>query len=272
MATAIHQYEDKLLDFAYGELPAPEASAVESHLKSCVRCTQALDQIRGVRTTMAALPIEPAPAAGLDSLLAYAEQAAARNAAVPRPGIPWWRRVVAPLAGACALTLVAVVAIKTQDDGLDLSAETAALEAQPRKDSPAPVAAAPVAQEAEAKKEEAALPVEKEIAAKMKTGKVRGGAEADRRSKEDRNWDPTPQRDGLARNDNEGYAQALGETKGPAEERQLAQRQDLGNAIGTAQKESKTRRESAGAEQDQDFSNARGGYAQGKKKAQAPAP
>src|SRR6187401_2433141 len=99
MATAIHQYEDKLLDFAYGELPVPEASAVESHLKSCARCTQALDQIRGVRTSMSALPQVPAPQSGLESLFAYAEQAAARNASLPRPGLPWWRRVIAPLAG-----------------------------------------------------------------------------------------------------------------------------------------------------------------------------
>src|SRR6185369_6013901 len=96
MATAIHQYEDKLLDFAYGELPPPEASAVESHVKSCPRCTQALEQIRGVRTTMSALPQEPAPSAGLESLLAYAEQAAKRSAAVPRAVAPWWKRMVAP--------------------------------------------------------------------------------------------------------------------------------------------------------------------------------
>src|SRR4051794_36947082 len=120
MATAIHQYEDKLLDFAYGELPAPEASAVESHLKSCTRCTQALDQIRGVRATMSTLPQEPAPEAGLESLLAYAEQAARRHASAPGAR-PWWRRAVAPLAGALALMLVGVVAWKTQEDGLDIA-------------------------------------------------------------------------------------------------------------------------------------------------------
>lgn len=224
MATAIHQYEDKLLDFAYGELPAPEASAVESHLKSCVRCTQALDQIRGVRATMSPLPQEPAPTAGLDSLLAYAEQAAARNAATPRAGAPWWRRMVAPLAGACALALVTVVAIKTQDEGgLELGAEKAALEAKPRSEearSPSPVAAAPAAppalDEATAEIAQQQPPEPQKVAEKMKAGKTAGGlrgADSDRKAKEDRGWDTGAKKDALARNDSEGYSQQLGETK-----------------------------------------------------------
>jgi hypothetical protein len=268
MATAIHQYEDKLLDFAYGELPAPEASAVESHLKSCARCTQALDEIRGVRLTMSALPQEPAPANGLDSLLAYAEQAAVRNAAAPRAGAPWWRRMVAPLAGAFALTLVAVVAIKTQDDGIDLSAEKAALDAQPRKVeqvSPAPVAAAPapaaepVAEKpAEAENFAADAPI---LAQRAKSGKVAGASrELDRKAKEEV-WD-NKKVDALSKN-NDGYSQALGETRGPAEERQQAQRDDLNSALNSAQKESKTRRETASPTQD--FGNARGGYVQEQK-------
>ena len=39
----LHAHEDRLLDFAYGELPAPEARAVESHLEGCTRCTELLD-------------------------------------------------------------------------------------------------------------------------------------------------------------------------------------------------------------------------------------
>ena len=259
MATAIHQYEDKLLNFAYGELPAPEASAVESHLKSCVRCTQALSQIRDVRTTMSALPQEPAPTAGLESLLAYAEQAAARNAAAPRPGQPWWRRMIAPLAGACALGLVAIVAIKTQEEGLDLSAEKAALDATPRTEvakaemaemaePPVPiVAAAPAADIVEGD----SAPAEK-VVQRMKAGKVAGGL---RSAEAERNAKTRPK--APAKND---YQQALGETKGPAdEEAQLAQRKDLGDALGAAQKESKSRREAPAM----DYGNARGGY-QGK--------
>ncbi len=271
MATASHQYEDKLLDFAYGELPAPEASAVESHLKSCRRCSQALAQIRGVRTTMAALSQEPAPIAGLESLLAYAEQAAARNATAPKEGIPWWRRLVAPLAGACALALVAVVAVKTQQDGglEEFSAEKAALEAKPRRESrQAPVAAAPALPAAEPAPEpkaegEAAFaqgdnrPTPQKVAEKMKAGKTSGAL---RRAN---GWDTAPN-DALAKNGNEdGYSQQMGATAGPKDARQQAQRADLGNAVAAAKK---SEQEAPVA----DFGNARGSYVQEKKaKAQA---
>lgn len=255
MATAIHQYEDKLLDFAYGELPAPEASAVESHVKSCPRCTQALDQIRGVRTSMAALPQVAAPDAGLESLLAYAEQAAARHAAAPKPGLPWWRRIIAPLAGACALALVTVVAVKTEKEGgLDLSKEAAMAEQKAAKvEAPAPAPAPIVAAAPETQADRAEL--EQDFAAtaeKMKAGKVRGGAEAERSAKEARAWDGAKKQNTLSKNDRQGYDQRLGETAAPAEEdRQVAQRKDLGDAL----KQSKTLREKSALDED-NFGNA----------------
>jgi hypothetical protein len=115
---ALH-YEDKLLEFAYGELPAHEAGAVQAHVEGCARCRQALAEIRGVRSAMQQLPRAEAPSGGLDSLLAYAEAQAARNAQAV--GRPWWAgrwggRWLAPLASAAALTLVAVVAWRAQDD------------------------------------------------------------------------------------------------------------------------------------------------------------
>lgn len=109
MKTAVHQYEDKLLEFAYGELPTPEAQAVEAHVRDCAKCSKALSEIRSVRSTMSALPLEAAPDAGLESLLAYAEQAAARTRA-EAPASRGWRRFLAPLASAMALVVVGVVA------------------------------------------------------------------------------------------------------------------------------------------------------------------
>ncbi|WNZ59366.1 zf-HC2 domain-containing protein [Myxococcus sp. MxC21-1] len=94
-----HAQEDRLLDFAYGELPVPEARLVEAHLESCARCTQALDDIRGVRATMSQLSVEPAPDAGLESLMAYAQQAARRAAAGPAPKPSRWRRWLLPVVG-----------------------------------------------------------------------------------------------------------------------------------------------------------------------------
>ncbi len=254
MATAIHQYEDKLLDFAYGELPAPEASALESHLKSCARCSQALAQIRGVRTVMSALPQVPAPTAGLESLLAYAEQAAARNATTAKPAIPWWRRYVAPLAGALALSLVAVVAVKTQKEGglEELSAEKAALDATPRKESP-PIAAAPVLAPPPAPEEQKNAQVEaalaqtepQKVAQKMKAGKTSGAMRS-------ANWadkDDAPS--------GEGYSQALGGTAAQGDGRQVAQRKDLGDAVANAKKSDDRPAD--------DYSNSRGAYVQEKK-------
>ncbi len=224
MATAIHQYEDKLLDFAYGELPAPEASAVESHVKSCPRCTQALEQIRGVRTTMASLPQVAPPDAGLESLLAYAEQAARRSTGAPRPSAPWWRRAVGPVAGAFALALVAVVAWRSQEEGIAPTKEMAALDATRKREAAPPMVAA-----AEAP---APQDLEQNAAQQMKTGKVAGGAQAlnDRDAKENKNWDS------LSKVTNE-----LGATKA-AEEKQQAQQQQMGELLKTASKESGTRR------------------------------
>ena len=52
MKNAAHQYEDKLLEFAYGELARPEADAVEAHVRGCAKCSQQLSEIKGVRATM----------------------------------------------------------------------------------------------------------------------------------------------------------------------------------------------------------------------------
>jgi hypothetical protein len=135
MKTAVHQYEDKLLEFAYGELPTSEADAVEAHVRGCARCTKALGEIRAVRSTMAALPQVPAPDAGLESLLAYAEQAAARQRAAASPWASW-RRFLAPLASALALVVVGVVAWRAKET-FDPDAGLLALEAQ-RKVAPTP--------------------------------------------------------------------------------------------------------------------------------------
>src|SRR5688572_33387243 len=117
MKPAAHQYEDKLLELAYGELPAPEASAVESHVRTCARCTEALAEIRTVRSTMGQLPMEPVPDTGLESLFAYADQAARRNAAGPAPVMTWWRRMMTPLIAAGALSLIGIVAYQTSREG-----------------------------------------------------------------------------------------------------------------------------------------------------------
>lgn len=115
-----HAHEDRLLDFAYGELPPSEAKLVEQHVVGCSRCTEALDGIRGVRTTMSHLSLESAPDAGLESLLAYAQQSARRAAAGPEPAPRWWRRLLAPAMGVAALSVFGIVVVQVNRE-VDLS-------------------------------------------------------------------------------------------------------------------------------------------------------
>jgi hypothetical protein len=115
-----HAHEDRLLDFAYDELPLTEARAVELHLQGCSRCSETLRGIRGVRRSMARLPQEVEPSAGLDSLLAYAQQSARRAAAGAEPPPRWWRRLMAPALGMAAVSLFGVVVVQV-DREVDLS-------------------------------------------------------------------------------------------------------------------------------------------------------
>ncbi len=114
MKSAAHQYEDKLLEFAYGELPQHEADAVDAHVRGCTRCSQSLSEIRGVRATMSGLPMASAPDAGLESLMAYAEQAAKRSASKTAPSI--WKRFLMPLASVMALAVVGVVGFRANQE------------------------------------------------------------------------------------------------------------------------------------------------------------
>jgi hypothetical protein len=132
----LHAHEDRLLDFVYGELPPLEARAVESHVEGCARCSELLAGIRGVRTTMAQLPMEPAPEAGLESLLAYAQQAARNAAAGPAPKPTWWRRWLMPAMGVAAVTVFAVVTVQVNAK-LDVQGEVAAQMAQAPSSPPA---------------------------------------------------------------------------------------------------------------------------------------
>jgi len=110
----LHAHEDRLLDFAYGELATAEAQAVEAHLQGCTRCTQALADIRGVRHTMAHLSTEAAPDAGLDSLLAYAQQSARRAAAGPAPAPSRWRRWLLPVLGVAGVAVLGLFVLRPQ--------------------------------------------------------------------------------------------------------------------------------------------------------------
>src|SRR5260370_3089238 len=100
--------EEKLVDYAYGELKSDQAKTVEAHLESCPRCADALIAMKRVRQTMSRLPIAPAPVKGLDSLIAYAEQTAHR-AQLRQKRRPVWVRWLVPINGVAALSVVLVI-------------------------------------------------------------------------------------------------------------------------------------------------------------------
>ncbi|WNG27926.1 hypothetical protein F0U62_30905 [Cystobacter fuscus] len=143
-----HAHEDRLLDFAYDELPLTEAHAVEQHLQGCSRCAETLRGIRGVRRSMARLPQEAAPEAGLDSLLAYAQQSARRAAAGAEPAPRWWRRLMAPALSMAAVSVFGIVVLQV-NRGVDLSPSLQSTAQDPvlrAEVASAPAPAAPPAQ------------------------------------------------------------------------------------------------------------------------------
>ncbi|MFL5350460.1 MAG: zf-HC2 domain-containing protein [Hyalangium sp.] len=158
----LHAQEDRLLDLVYGELPPTEAQAVESHLEGCTRCSELLADIRGVRTTMAQLPLEPAPDAGLESLLAYAQQAARNAAAGPAPKPTWWRRWLVPVvsvAAVCAFGIISIQVSKTVDLSPQLAVKGESVHGAPASkeaQAPAPMPSSPAANAAPAQTEESA--------------------------------------------------------------------------------------------------------------------
>jgi hypothetical protein len=153
----VHTYEERLLDFAYGELTSAEARLVEEHVRGCSHCTEALDGIRGVRTAMSRLPLESAPDTGLDSLLAYAQQSARRAAAGPAPASRWWRRWLVPVVSVATVSVFGVIVLRVDEQvdlRLNLEEVLAKKEATRQEFSPSAPEAAPAAEEPQAAAEE----------------------------------------------------------------------------------------------------------------------
>ena len=110
-----HPEDDRLLELAYGEAPATEARTLRQHVDGCARCRKVLEGIAEVRSAFRSVPAEPAPERGLESLLAYGEQAAAR-ARSRRGGL----RILALLSAATAFAVVWLV-LPTQRVAHDLA-------------------------------------------------------------------------------------------------------------------------------------------------------
>ena len=113
----IHPDDDRLLELAYGEMPAAEARTLRKHVDGCTRCRSVLDGIAEVRSAFRSLPAEPAPERGLESLLAYGEQAAAR-ARSQRGGL----RILGILSTAAVLAVVLLLVPAKRDGSREVVA------------------------------------------------------------------------------------------------------------------------------------------------------
>jgi len=132
-STPAHPEDDRLLELAYGEVPASEARTLRQHVDGCARCRGVLDGYAEVRSAFRSVPAEPAPERGLDSLLAYGEQAAAR-ARSKRDGL----RILGLLSAAAALAVVWLVlpVSHREGDGLARAPEPKSLDRVARLDKP----------------------------------------------------------------------------------------------------------------------------------------
>jgi hypothetical protein len=201
MMSLTHESHERLLEFAYGELSAGAHAAVQAHVDQCDACRTTLEQIRSVRSVMGQLPQAEAPTRGLESLMAYATQTAARNrsaaATETRAPTRFWAWATA------ALTMSAVVLIGwrvtspapaaknvqavAQEEGAARrddakrerqSSSVADDSRADKKDAPVAVAAAPQIDVAEEKSLAQAPPVAPKVSPRERKTKVfRQGAE-----------------------------------------------------------------------------------------------
>ncbi len=108
VADSCARVDELLLDYAYGELDGASLRKVEEHLSVCPACRVAVARVSDTRRAMAMLAPELAPSAGLDSLFAYAEQAASR-AGTSSPPRGRWRWLGAALSAGLFATVILVV-------------------------------------------------------------------------------------------------------------------------------------------------------------------
>lgn len=165
--------QDRLLEFAYGELGRRGTREVEAHLAACPACAGVYRRIAGVREVMGLLEPEPPPGHGDRVVLASAREAAQRRREErPALGLPLWAwkaSVATVLVAAVAGVSVKIVSMREQTGvgpvasapaGQDAFAERK-LEAAPA-DAESSVGAAPAeapaARSAPAKRAPAARP------------------------------------------------------------------------------------------------------------------
>ena len=141
---SLHAHEDRLLDFAYGELPPPRPRPWSPTSRAAPVQRAARRASAACAPSWRSCAMEPAPDAGLESLLAYAQQAARNAAAGPAPKPTWWRRWLVPVMGVAAVCAFGVVSVTVNKNTAALKEEIEAQSAQAKNaEAAAPASPAP---------------------------------------------------------------------------------------------------------------------------------
>jgi len=84
-----HPTDDQLLLLAYGELPAPNANEIETHIAACAECAQQLAQLERGRVALeVALPKQPRPVVRWAALSGLAAAAVVAGVLLTRTNPP----------------------------------------------------------------------------------------------------------------------------------------------------------------------------------------
>ncbi|HZY03938.1 MAG TPA: zf-HC2 domain-containing protein, partial [Anaeromyxobacteraceae bacterium] len=141
--------QDRLLEFAYGELDRRRAGEVQAHLEACPACAGVYRRIAGVREVMGRLEPEPPPDGGERVVLAAAREAADRRREErPSLGLPLWAwkaSVATVLVAAVAGVSVKIVSMRQRSQVEEVAAAPVAAGRAPEAPTPPmpPSASAP---------------------------------------------------------------------------------------------------------------------------------
>jgi len=84
-----HPTDDQLLLLAYGEVPAPHTSEIETHIATCAVCAQQLARLERARVALeVALPKQPRPVARWAALSGLAAAAVVAGVLLTRTNPP----------------------------------------------------------------------------------------------------------------------------------------------------------------------------------------
>ncbi len=111
MSECCEAYADRLIEFAWDDLPAVNAREVELHAASCHACRAELASIRALRRTVERLAVETPPEGGEHILSAAAREVTGGEDVPEEPLRARWRFPALPTWAVRTLALVAALLV-----------------------------------------------------------------------------------------------------------------------------------------------------------------